>query len=435
MKFGEKETLIANLDRAAKPLDFYPVSDEHWDEERALRRSGPVEEEEKGVLSLVEVEGILRWSHHFSEYTLTEDVLGPRRSISGLPSGEVVWEQKYTRLGQNDVGEHLRNIDERLTPSPGLRRWNNGKLVASREIPAEKPILLLIHGTFSNTENLIEGKAMGDFLALASKKYTVLTFDHYTISTSPMLNALDLVEKLRDVKGPIHVICHSRGGLVARWWIEVFSQREWKGSKCILVGSPLNGTSLAAPDHLRNGLDLLGNFAKALGTATSVVHVLTVVTGLLKIIGSAISFSAHTPAIDALLAMVPGLASMSRIENNEELVRLRTRRPPDGFEYYAVASDFAPEDKPIWAFWKYFTEPIRSADKAVNLLVFRDPKTGEPALNDLVVDTLSMTDALGFKDLSGTRLLQFPKSAHVYHTSYFDHNETIAFFSRALELA
>jgi hypothetical protein len=214
----------------------------------------------------------------------------------------------------------------------------------------------------------------------------------------------------------------------------VLSRREWTGSKCILVGCPLNGTSLAAPDRIRHGLDLLGNFAKALGNASAVVPMLTVVTGLLKVFGSAISFSANTPAIDALLAMVPGLASMSRVENNEELVRLRQRRPPAGIEYYVVASDFAPEDKRIWQFWKYFTEPIRSADKAANLLVFRDPKTGDPAINDLVVDTGSMTDALGFDLNSASSYLFFERTDHVYHTGYFEHQETIDFLSRVLEI-
>jgi pimeloyl-ACP methyl ester carboxylesterase len=435
MSSGDTHEFLNNLDRAAEPIGFYPMEDSHWNTEQGPRRSGPVEEESTGVLSLVEVDGtIVRWSHHFSEYAITEEVLGPRRGIAGLPTGQIIWEQKYVRLGQNDIGKHLSKIDAQLTPSTGLREWKDGELVESPRFGSEKPILLLIHGTFSNTKNLAEGKLMTDFLQRAQKKYCVLALDHHTISMSPMLNAMDLAAKLRDVNAPIHVICHSRGGLVARWWIEVFSQRQWKASKCILVGCPLNGTSLAAPDRIRHGLDLLGNVAKALGAATSVVPMLTVVTGLLKIIGSAISLSANTPAIDALLSMVPGLASMSRIENNEELIRLRERRPPTGIEYYAISSDFGPEDKSIWEFWKYFTEPVRSADKAANLLVFRDVRTEEPVSNDLVVDTASMTDALGFDSISPSRIMNFEKKDHVYHTNYFEHQQTIDFLSDRLEV-
>jgi pimeloyl-ACP methyl ester carboxylesterase len=425
---------LARLDRAVKPIDFYPMHDVHWSEAHDFRRSGPVEEENTGVLSLVEIEGVLRWSHHFAEYGTTEEVGGPRRSISGLPAGQVIWEQKYIRLGQNQVGAHLTKIDNQLTPATGLRQWKGAQLVPVQKADFRKPVLLCVHGTFSNTENMVAGDLMRDFIQKAQKKYSVLAFDHYTLSTSTLLNAMDLAEKLREIDGPIHLICHSRGGLVARWCIEVLCQRDWKGSKCILVGCPLNGTSLAAPDHIRHGLDLLGNFAKALGAATAVVPMLTVVTGLLKIIGSAISFSANTPAVDALLCMVPGLASMSRVENNEELVRLRQRRPDPALEYYAISSDFAPQDTPAWKFWKYFTDPLLSADKAANLLVFSDPKSGAPASNDLVVDSSSMTDALGFDPLTEARLHRFEKRDHVYHTGYFEHQETIDFLSKVLEI-
>jgi len=49
--------------------------------------------------------------------------------------------------------------------------------------------------------------------------------------------------------------------LVVRWWLEAFGKSlsilPDKPVRAVLVGSPLNGTSLAAPDKLQGALSLL----------------------------------------------------------------------------------------------------------------------------------------------------------------------------------
>jgi hypothetical protein len=40
----------------------------------------------------------------------------------------------------------------------------------------------------------------------------VLTFDHYTVSRSPVLNALELPRIMAFSTADVDIICHSRGG-------------------------------------------------------------------------------------------------------------------------------------------------------------------------------------------------------------------------------
>ena len=79
----------------------------------------------------------------------------------------------------------------------------------------KKPILVMLHGTFSTT--------LGSFGKLLSSNdwrtlhrfYEGRTFglDHRTVSTGPAVNALKLIEKLPD-RATLHLLSHSRGGLI-----------------------------------------------------------------------------------------------------------------------------------------------------------------------------------------------------------------------------
>ncbi len=208
---------------------------------------------------------------------------------------------QFLEVPPNQVIEALAKLDDTLTPTRGLRRWTNGAGVAIAKPPAGR-LLLLVHGTFSKGEMFFEELAATPdgqaFLATAEQKYdAVLTFDHPTLSMSPWLNALDLSRALDGAAGPIDVICHSRGGLVTAWWL--FHARP-PVKRVVFAGSPLEGTSLAAPARLKAALDLLGNLARAVGTmsssAATAVPLLAAAGGLMKILGGMLSFGAGTPA-------------------------------------------------------------------------------------------------------------------------------------------
>src|SRR5207249_558374 len=93
----------------------------------------------------------------------------------------------------------------------------------------------------------------------------VLSFDHATLSRSPFVNALELDRRLQPhTFDEIDVVCHSRGGLVTRWWLEVLNRKPLDAARVVFVGCPLRGTSLADPQSLRHGLNLLTNVGKLL---------------------------------------------------------------------------------------------------------------------------------------------------------------------------
>ncbi len=90
---------------------------------------------------------------------------------------------------------------------------------AAIDIPAStEPMLVFIHGTFSNT-----AAGFGDLWrrhpALVQKLFThygqrVYALDHATVMRSPIANAITLAKRL-PLGARLHLVTHSRGGLVA----------------------------------------------------------------------------------------------------------------------------------------------------------------------------------------------------------------------------
>jgi pimeloyl-ACP methyl ester carboxylesterase len=344
---------------------------------------------------------------------------------------DVVHSFQFLEVPPNEVVAALSQLDTTLTPARGLRVWTNGNGAAVANAPKGR-LLLLLHGTFSRGDMFFgefaatpEGQT---FLAAAEKRYdAVLTFDHPTLSMSPWLNALDLSRALDGAAGPIDVVCHSRGGLVAAWWL---FHAHPPVEQVVFVGTPLEGTSLAAPAKLKSALDLLGNLGRAVGTmsgsAATSVPLLAAAGGLMKILGGLLSFGAGTPLVDAGIAVVPGLASQSRVQNNFELLRLFADQWANSLALHSVSSDYAPPQTvdAWWKFWQYFRQiPGRVAEWGADA-IFDGP-------NDLVVDTASMTE-LGAFSIPTARRLVFPPAKAVHHCSYFRQPETLKFLTDVL---
>jgi hypothetical protein len=201
---------------------------------------------------------------------------------------------------------------------------------------------------------------------------------------------------------------------VTRWWLEAFDHPLGQ-RRAVLVGAPLDGTSLAAPPRIRHVLGWLSNLNKVVGAVTSMIPFMTVVSCLARLTATVTNVVAETPLVDGAIAMVPGLSAMSRTSNSFELIRLNASRPARP-EYYAIKSHYKPND-PGWKFWEYFVDqPLRRA--AYSLF---------PGDNDLVVDTASMT-VLEAAATSGGRKISdiVPACVHdfgerndLYHTNYF----------------
>lgn len=432
---AQEDEFGAGLDNAFEVLGM----DEEAPSERrgssGRRRGRDDEEAEELTLRFVDREGVL---------LLDDGTLPPlpderRRGRRGT-SEDAVWERDLSALPRNQIGEWIRKLDHKLTPRTGLRAYDPKEegwheRTSAGPDPADAPdlsgvkrVLLLVHGTFSHSGALLkqiveEDSGAGEnFLDWVATTYDrVLTFDHPTLASSPVINAHALARALGDYGGDIDVVCHSRGGLVTRWWLEGFDRGPGR-RRVVFVASPLAGTGLAAPPNLRSSLSMLSNVARALGTAAAAAPFLVFVSGVFKVVGSVSNLAAKTPALDAAVALVPGLAAQQRVGNTPEIHSLRAAPPDPAGLYFAVRANFEPV-APGWKFWKYFR-----ADQAKNIgadTIF----TGH---NDLVVDSGSMVELSDTVVIPGGQVLDFGTTDVVHHTNYFSNERTLRFIEDVL---
>jgi pimeloyl-ACP methyl ester carboxylesterase len=397
------------------------------------RRRGTARGSNLARVSLVRVDGILRWAYRRPPRAVG---LQRARRAGSLVGAEVVYSFGFREVAPNKIVSRLEDLDRKLTPNQGLRRWHAGKLRAVQG-PAQTPrALLVVHGSFSKSDVLFqelsstpEGRKFLDKAAADYKQ--VLAFDHPTLSVSPMLNALDLEKALDGYAGTVDVLCHSRGGLVTAWWLRTGLR---KVGKVVFVATPLEGTSLASPARLKDSLDTLANIADAAHKMATLggyfvppaAPLLAVASGLMQVLGGVLSLGARSPLLDAGVAIVAGLAAQSRVGNNQELIRLHETRWPSKATYFAVRSDFEPAnaEDPAWRFWKRLRRPVVNL---ANMAI--DPIFDGP--NDLVVDVVSMTRLVG-SDIPHSRVQDFGANTRVHHCNYFAQPETATFLSKTL---
>jgi len=382
-------------------------------------------------ISLVDDDGVLRWVYEPPPVSIGRR--RGRRSVGLVDNVNVVQGFQFREIPPNSIREKLSELDDKLTPARGLRAWIKGRPQKYDPKTMKGPLLLLIHGTFSKGDmyleefgGTVEGKA---FLAKAGANYTVLTFDHPTLTIAPWLNALDLQRELGVPEGPIDVICHSRGGMVASWWFYFYQP---KVRNVVFVASPLEGTSLAAPARIKSALDLLGNLAngvsRATGAIATVAPMLAIASGLTKILGGVISFTAKSPLLDAGIGLVPGLLAQSRDASNFELERLYSSDWASKLRIHAVQSNYEPPENtdPWWKFWTRFRDiPGRVANFGADK-IFQDA-------NDLVVDYKSMTQ-MGHFEIPVDNRLDLTSEGSVHHCAYFRQKKTVDFLTTVLKL-
>jgi pimeloyl-ACP methyl ester carboxylesterase len=397
------------------------------------------------TVSLVEENGVLYWRDGIPARTPTGRRRW-RRGADAVADSSLVLTNEFPALAPNQVIKAVGAIDCRLNASidGSLRsRLRRLKPTGDGGFELEKAdtggpfsgrTLLFVHGTFSNASSMLSefttpGGPGLRFLSRATrgpKKYTqVLFFDHPTLSVSPVINALELGRAFAGSTGQLDVIAHSRGGLVVRWWLEAFGSSLPKASqvRAVLVGAPLHGTSLAAPDKIQHAMSLIANIGTFAEKALSLVGManpfLWVGSKLVEVIVSVTGALAKTPLVDALAALVPGLAGQSAVDNNHEINRLRTGPAAVDPAYYAIMSNFE-TDNPGWRFWRNFRKE-RLGDLAADFVF--------PGKNDLVVDTWSMTDFGVPKLKLAGAACDFGTSDTVWHCNYFRQKKTIDYLA------
>ena len=105
--------------------------------------------------------------------------------------------------------------DKLMVKHEGLFRLDKFTFFPFTKKISEKPFLLFIHGTNSNTTGAFKELLESDVWTFIKKTYgeNVLTYQHRTLTKSPLQNVLDLVDLLPD-SADLHIITHSRGGLI-----------------------------------------------------------------------------------------------------------------------------------------------------------------------------------------------------------------------------
>jgi pimeloyl-ACP methyl ester carboxylesterase len=147
---------------------------------------------------------------------------------------------EYPILAIADVGE-----DGKLIANPENRNQENVRAKVSQS----KKILLYIHGIIGDTESLVDSvktakigeKSINDLYDL------VLTFDYENLNTTIEKNAHNLRQSLAAVGleanhgKELHIIAHSMGGLISRWFIEREGGNEIV-QHLIMLGTPNAGS-------------------------------------------------------------------------------------------------------------------------------------------------------------------------------------------------
>jgi pimeloyl-ACP methyl ester carboxylesterase len=260
--------------------------------------------------------------------------------------------------------------------------------------------LLLIHGTFSTAHGAFSGLERKDVEELnAAYGGRVFAFDHHSLSHNPARNIKELAARIpADVALDVDIICHSRGGLVARELAERgatygLTPNRLNVGRVVFVGAANAGTILAQPDHMVAMIDRLTSVSNIIPTGF-VSELLDGLITVIKVIGH------------GGLKSLDGLASMNP---EGEYLKGFASAPKSSAMYYAITADFD-------ASAQESTAPLKSLVKDAIM-----DKIFEKAANDLVVPTEGVFAPNGSASFPiGTVCrLEMAKSTGVVHTTYF----------------
>ena len=253
--------------------------------------------------------------------------------------------------------------------------------------------LWFVHGTFANAHTAFR-RLPGDTLAALGRIYggRVAAFDHFTLGPDPIENAAVLRGLVPDgLWLEADIVCHSRGGLVARAIAGQGTEPVFDVRRIVHVASANHGTALASPDNLVPLIDRVTTMVNLLPEAATVIETtLTSVLVVVKVIAT------HG------LAGIPGLTAM---DSGGEFLKEFNATALD-VEQYAIAADYTPPGA-----WHTLI------DKHVKN-VLADRVFGDAA-NDLVVPTAGVFEGPGAMQVPEHRRVVLPRSRGVYHGSFF----------------
>jgi CHAT domain-containing protein len=180
---------------------------------------------ERAATGEIEIPASLRWAG----FDATLPQRGGERGTAGavlLGAVEIVTGIGKDKAADFIAAEVVRNVDAQVNPGvyalapDALRKLKDTAAPLPRlpGAPAGEPLLVFVHGTFSDTRSAFDKLWLHhpQHVATLFERYgnRVYALDHPTLGVSPIENALMLANACP--KGArLHLVTHSRGGLVA----------------------------------------------------------------------------------------------------------------------------------------------------------------------------------------------------------------------------
>ena len=284
---------------------------------------------------------------------------------------------------------------------------------------AEGPTLLFIHGIFSSCEAGFAGIGHDDSAwPQLRTRYgnRIIGFDHPTGSVGPAENAKWFLDQIPNVELDLDIVCHSRGGLVARSIDVQAAQRGMTVNirRIVFAATPNGGSQMTVT---ANWVGLVNRISSVLtlpakvlpAPADAISGVLAGLLEVLKIVGVGVALD--LPGLEAMTPGSPFLQSLGQTTNV----------PP---EYFAAAADFEPG--PVLAnLFDRLDDEGRVVDSAIfghvhndiavptegvwNPASIKDPNSPAPA-----------TPIPGFPIDDPTRKLVIGPGSVYWHCDYFD---------------
>jgi pimeloyl-ACP methyl ester carboxylesterase len=292
-----------------------------------------------------------------------------------------------------------KEISKIATPLLDAEAWR------SQFDPAkEHRVLLFIPGFASTVQSGMPRMFIKEFYG----RYDgVLGYDHPTISSDPVQNAMELLAQVPDdVKLNVDVLAHSRGGLVARSVAELQPRHpKLNIQRVVTFGTPHGGTVLAQQERWDRLLSIAFTALSWVTVSTGAGATIAMVPKVLEVVlrsGSQFFFD-----LPGVLAMAPESAFLQRLNASSDL---------SGLVYAAVLSNFNPAAMP--------ERSIRDGLVSMAASAFLEQD------NDLVVTTESMKsiDLGGGASPLGERIY----TSDVSHFGYFSRNDIQNFVGTVL---
>ncbi len=283
-----------------------------------------------------------------------------------------------------------------------------------------KPSLLVVHGIFSTVEGMLSGlprQAMEELFKAYEGR--VIGFNHLSVTESPEENARFFLEQLKraspEGKFVFDVLCHSRGGIVARALAEtgkvIFPDGNSEFRKIFFVATPNHGSVLANPERITDMIDVFTNLLTNFPDGT-VMYSIEIFLAIIKLV----AFTAERS--------LPGLASMGTDGYIKQVLNAASEQSPAA--YACAAANYQPDPNVDNAF---FTGPF------VNTIIDRVFKTGaQDVANDLVVPREGVYAPNGHPSFPIPKPLIFQDAAHVWHSGFFQRAETFERIKQHLEI-